>query len=116
MARSRIQPIIVLMAIRLVQPGRLSDVLEGMELIAPDVVGENLDKGSLSEMLSELREEDFVCLYSGQRYELTGKGNTALEAADIKDEIDIRRIFLLKASRRDNPPWRSDTRDGSLKQ
>lgn len=116
MAKFRLQPIFVIMAVRLVQPGRLADVLEGVELIIPGAESQSLNKTKLAEMLSELREQGLVCLYAGQRYELTARGNAYLEAAEIKEEVDTRRIFLLKASRRDNPPMRSDTRNGSLKQ
>lgn len=116
MTKFRLRPIFVVMAIRLVQPGRLSDVLEGIGLIIPDAGNNPISKDEVSKMLGTLREQDLVCLYGGQRYELTSKGNVFLEGAEIKDEIDIRRVFLLKASRRDNPPSRSDTRDGSLQQ
>jgi hypothetical protein len=110
----RLQPVFVLMAIRLVQPGRLADVLEGIQLVIPGAEGDPPNKTKLAQMLGELREQGLVCLYAGQRYELTDRGNSYLESAQIKEEVDTRRIFLLKASRRDNPPVRSDTRNGSL--
>lgn len=116
MTKPRLRPIFVLMAIRLVQPGRLSDVLEGIKILTPhEKIGEP-SKSELSDMLGGLRDKELVCLYAGQRYELTKLGNALLEEAEIKDEIDVRRMFLLKASRRDNPPMRGDTRDGSLEQ
>ena len=116
MTKPRLKPLFVLMAVRLVQPGRLSDVLEGLSLIIPSQDLLLPEKDQLAHLLGELRNQDLVCLYSGQRYELTARGNAVLERAEIKEEVDVRRIFLLKASRRDNSRWRSDARDGSLKQ
>ena len=104
------------MAIRLIQPGRLSDVLEGLRLTVENASALNVTKDDLSRTLGELRSGGLVCLYAEQRYELTDKGNAALERAKIKDEVDIRRIFLLKASRRDSSSLRSDTWYGSLQQ
>ena len=113
MANYRPTPILVLMSVRLVQPGRLGDVLEGVNILLPEGAS-TIKKDDVATIIGKLRDANLICLYAGQRYELTSKGNQALEDANIKDDIDVRRIFLLKASRRDSPPLRSDTRDGSL--
>jgi len=104
----------VLLAVRLVQPGRLADIVEGLARL----VGEQFDyvkaKKVVAARLDALREGDFICLYSGQRYMLRPKGREVVEVTGIKLQIDHRRMFLLKETRRANSAVRSGARDGSL--
>lgn len=104
----------VLMAIRLVQPGRLADIVEGVSRLTPmDTIYAELKK-TVSERINTLRDEGYICLYRGQRYLLTAKGRNVLEDTGIKLKIDARRLFLLKETRKASVALRSNTRDGSL--
>lgn len=107
---------LVLLAIRLVQPGRLADILEGISRLSEiDVTGPETRK-LVSRRLEALREGDFICLYTGQRYMLLPKGSEVVETTGIKLQIDHRRMYLLKETRRGSPKVRSGARDGSLQQ
>lgn len=111
-----ITPSLVLLAVRLVQPGRLADVVEGIARLTGDVLDERRAKPTVSARLASLREADFVCLYRGQRYMLRPKGREVVEVTGIKLQIDQRRMFLLKETRRANARVRSGARDGLLQQ
>jgi hypothetical protein len=102
------------MAIRLVQPGRISDIIEGIQRLLPYEVNEDRAKRNISQRLQTFRQADLICLYAGQRYLLRPKGQQIIDAAGLKVDIDERRMFLLKETRRANPQMRSDARDGSL--
>lgn len=105
---------LVLLALRLVQPGKLSDVVDGVaRLLGSEPTGNDFKK-VVSHRLEALRESDFVCLYGKQRYMLTNAGKEVVEVTGIKLQIDHRRMFLLKETRRANAKVRSGARDGSL--
>lgn len=106
----------VLLAIKLIQPGLLSDVLEGMFRLLPDDFHSSIKKDDLRRQLEILRARKLVCLYEGRRYMLTTPGNDYVSAVEIKQKIDARRLHLLKETRRDRFRKRSGTRDGSLQQ
>jgi hypothetical protein len=105
---------VVLMAIRLVQPGRLGDVVEGIQRLLPYEVDADHLKKTLSSRLQQFREDELICLYAGQRYMLMAKGQEIVDSAGIKVDIDDRRMFLLKETRRASKSARSDAREGSL--
>lgn len=88
------------MAVKLVQPGRLADVTEGVQrLIKNPPSYPNLKEGVRKE-LDSLRSSGLVCLYHGQRYVLTSKGEGHINESGIAYLIEARRMFLLKETRR----------------
>jgi hypothetical protein len=111
-----ITPSLVLLAIRLVQPGRLSDIVEGINRLTGAALDSAQVKAAVAGRLSALRDADFVCLYTGQRYMLRPKGREVVEITGIKLQIDHRRMFLLKETRRANDRVRSGARNGLLQQ
>jgi hypothetical protein len=115
-ARSTISATDILLAIRLVQPGRLQDVAEGLRRLLPYEIDIFQIKPQLASRLQSFREAEFVCLYQGQRYMLTQLGRDYISDTGIKLQIDDRRMYLLKETRRANPKLRSGARDGSLQQ
>jgi hypothetical protein len=102
------------MAIRFVQPGRISDVVEGVQRLLPYQIDENRLKKTIAHRLLQFRQDELVCLYAGQRYMLLPGGEAIVEAAGLRSDIDERRMFLLKETRRANPPRRGDAHEGSL--
>ena len=111
---NRVPPIMVLLAIRLVQPGRLGDIAEGVHRLLPYEVDVARLKKALKSRLDEFRDNELICLYAGQRYMLLPKGREIVEEAGIKVAIDDRRMFLLKETRRASQVRRGDAREGSL--
>ena len=105
---------VVLLAVKLVQPGQLRDVTEGVIRLIPDLEPQPSLKQGVSRIIGDLREQDLICLYAGSRYMLTGKGQSYVEASGIKAKIDARRFFLLKETRKRNQWARSDARKRPL--
>jgi len=108
--------VLVLFAVKLVQPGMLRDVSEGLERLAPTGLSLFDLKKQVRQRLEEFKEQGVVCLYAGRRYMLTGHGERAVEEAGIRPQIEARRWFLLKETRRAMQSERSDTRDRLLQQ
>lgn len=106
----------VLMAIKLVQPGRLADIADGVQRLLPYEVEVSALKKALARQLPDFRAAGLICLYQGQRYMLTPAGESFMEDTGIRLQIDERRMFLLKETRRANNALRSGARDGLLKQ
>lgn len=113
-AKKSVPATVLLMAVRLVQPGRVSDIIEGVQRILPYETDAESIKRSIGHRLQQFRETDLICLYAGQRYMLRPKGQEIVESAGIKLDVDDRRMFLLKETRRASQRARSDTREGSL--
>lgn len=116
MARPLNRHAIIVMAVKLVQPGRLSDVVEGVKRILPDVPEYNKLKSGVQSELATLRDSKLVCLYEGQRYMLTDRGEHFFHQTGIAYLIEARRMYLLKETRKASRKARSDTRDRSLLQ
>lgn len=107
---------LILFAVKLVQPGMLRDVTEGLQRLAPASVSLTKLKENVKERLEAFREQGFVCLYAGRRYMLTSRGEAAVEESGIRPQIEARRMFLLKETRRSMKSQRSDTRARLLQQ
>jgi hypothetical protein len=107
---------LVLLSVKLVQPGMLGDVVEGIHRLLPTDVHEKIKKEDIKTHLERLKALDLVFLYEGRRYMLTDNGRDVLFASGIKQKMDARRLHLLKETRRDSYRVRSDARDRSLKQ
>lgn len=116
MAQALNRHAIVILSIKLVQPGRLSDIVEGVKRILTDLPDYVALKRSINTELHTLRDNDFICLYEGQRYMLTEKGEHFFQQTGIAYLIEARRMHLLKETRRRNRQVRSGTRDRSLLQ
>jgi hypothetical protein len=116
MAKYRLEQIVVLMAVRLVQPGMLGDVLEGVQRLLPPSMSDGIDKDEIKAHLERLRELGLVSLYADRRYMLSTTGREYVAETGIKLKIDARRMFLLRETRQRKFKSRSDARDGSLKQ
>ena len=108
--------VLVLLALKLVQPGMLRDVADGLERLAPIDMPIAKLKRQVKEQLEEFREQNVVCLYSGRRYMLTARGEEAVAETGIRSQIESRRMFLLKETRRAKHQERSDTRNRPLEQ
>lgn len=115
-ARYRPDVTTVLLSLKLIQPGMLGDVVEGMLRLLPEQFHTLVRKEDVRRQLDILRERKLVCLYAGRRYMLTQPGADYVSAVEIKQKIDARRLYLLKETRRDTFQKRSGTRDGSLQQ
>lgn len=107
---------LVLFAVKLVQPGMLRDIVEGLERLAPSALPVSQLKISIRAHLEEFRSQGVVTLYSGQRYMLTARGEAAIEESGIRPQIEARRMFLLKETRRVMKSERSDARVRLLQQ
>ena len=108
--------IVTLFAVKLVQPGRKGDIVDGVRrLIKLDVENKKISS-TIDQHISDLREGGMVFLYAGTRYMLTARGQSYIEASGIKAKIDARRFYLLKETRKDMQRMRSDTRERPLQQ
>ncbi|WP_144036184.1 hypothetical protein [Sphingomonas jeddahensis] len=116
MAQALNRHAIVVMAVKLVQPGRLGDIVEGVKRILTDVPEYAALKHSVHIEIETLRNNSFLCLYEGQRYMLTDKGEHFFQQTGISYLIEARRMHLLKETRKRNRARRSGTRDRSLLQ
>lgn len=106
----------VLLSLKLIQPGMLGDVVEGLQRLLPESMHPLIRKEDVRRQLEILRDRELVCLYAGRRYMLTEPGTDYVSVVEIKQKIDARRLYLLKETRRDRFRKRSGTRDGSLQQ
>jgi hypothetical protein len=107
---------ITVMAVKLVQPGRLADITEGVRRLLSSTPDYATLKEGVREELESLRSAGLVCLYHGQRYVLTKRGEVFSNQSGIEHQIEARRMYLLKESRATRLRQRSGTRTGSLKQ
>lgn len=115
-ARYRPDVTTVLLSLKLIQPGFLGDVVEGLYRLLPEQFHPLVQKEDVRRQLEILRDRKLVCLYAGRRYMLTQPGADYVSSAEIKQKIDARRLYLLKETRRDRFRKRSGTRVGSLQQ
>lgn len=74
---------VVLLAVKLVQPGQLKDVTEGVLRLVPSLGNQLRMKDNVSRLINDLRERDLICLYAGSRYLLTEKGQSSIESTGI---------------------------------
>lgn len=116
MARPLNRHTITILAIKLVQPGRLADITEGVRRILPETPDYTILKQGVHAEIEVLRENGLVCLYEGQRYMLTEKGEQFSNQTGIEYLIEARRMHLLKETRKATQGKRSGTRDRSLLQ
>lgn len=108
--------VVVLMAVKLVQPGRLGDVVEGLIRLVEKAKFSQALKAQVRTTLSELRDSGYIDVYPVGRYLLTERGQSAIAASGAKANIDSRRFFLLKETRKNMREQRSDTRIRPLQQ
>lgn len=108
---------ITTMAVKLVQPGKISDVTEGvLRLLSQDVGDREKIKSGVQKQLVHLIEAGLVEKYTGGRYVLSANGEAFIESTGIRYLIDARRMYLLKETRKLKSDLRSDTRNRSLRQ
>ena len=107
---------LIALALKLVQPALLGDVVAGVRRLIPT----SLDWEPLTEetrkQLSIMRDTGLVKLYEGRRYMLTQEGQKVVRDTGLGLEVDARRMFLLKETRRSKSIRRGGTRDRSLQQ
>jgi hypothetical protein len=116
MAKTLNRHTLVVMAVKLVQPGKLSDVVEGLQrIVASTPEYKSLKEGVRSE-LEQLVISGLVEIYAGQRYMLTSRGEAFSGQTGIEYLIEARRMYLLKETRRTMKSTRSDARNRSLLQ
>lgn len=108
--------VLILMAVKLVQPGRLGDVTEGVLRLVSKMSFSQPLKALVREVLTDLKSSGYVEVYPVGRYILTEKGQSAIAASGAKANIDSRRFFLLKETRKNMQGKRSDTRNRPLQQ
>ena len=115
--RSRvISDILVLLAVKLGEPGLLSDIEEAYRRLDPNPsLGTDI-KPLIKDQLVNLERSRMIHLYSGRRYMLTDKGVDRLAMSGLRAKVDQRRMYLLKETRRNSLAARSDTRNRLLKQ
>lgn len=96
----KIDRVVVAMAIKLVQPGQLKDVLEGLIRLTPSTIHDQVSRAKVSDIIGRLREKGLVRIYHGQRYILTSFGEQLVMATKMRHQIEARRLYLLKETRR----------------
>ena len=107
---------LILFAVKLVQPGMLRDITEGLGRLIPLEIPIEKLKEEVRQNLELFREQGVVCLYAGRRYMLTPRGEAVVEDSGIRPQIEARRMFLLKETRRAMRSERGDTHDRPLLQ
>jgi len=107
---------IVALAVKLVQPGKLADIVEGVRRILPDNPAYDQLKEDVRKELNTLMMAGLVEQYEGQRYMLTSNGVTQTNSSGIAYLIEARRMYLLKETRKASLRKRGSTRDRSLQQ
>lgn len=91
--------ILTLLSVRLVQPGMLGDVHQGVSRLNPDQLSPAISKEQVHAELEQLIELGLVARYAVRRYELTAEGTNYVNGSGIPEKIDGRRMYLLKETR-----------------
>lgn len=91
--------ILTLLAVRLVQPGMLGDVHQGVVRLDPNAASRQISKEQVHDELERLIELGLVARYAVRRYELTAEGTSYVNGSGIPEKIDGRRMYLLKETR-----------------
>ena len=118
-SKKQIDDILLMLAIQLAQPGILGDVAEAYERLAPADAFEghaHWDKQDIRIRLEHLIGLRMAWLFAGRRYMLTRNGERYLGNSGLRSQLDGRRLYLLKETRKASVAARSDARDGPLKQ
>lgn len=117
--RRQVDDILLMLSVQLAQPGVLGDVVLAYERLSPSDASDGDDgpeKADVRARLEHLVAVKFVWLYVGRRYMLTRAGERYVGLSGLQNQIDSRRLYLLKETRRSSLAVRSDARDGPLKQ
>ena len=88
-----------LMALRIVQPARLSDINDAIAEIWPGLDGSDTIF-TLREIHRKLRNDGFIVPVRRSTYVLTTRGMNIVAGMRKAREIDNARMFLMKAQRR----------------
>ena len=115
-SRGILDEVLLLLAVRLAQPGMLSDIVDAYERLEPPGLGQKPSKDVIQDQLRRLVELRHAWLYTDRRYMLTRSGERVLATAGLRIEVDARRLYLLKETRKRSYRRRSDTRAWPLKQ
>ena len=91
--------ILTLLAVRLVQPGMLGDIHQGVGRLNPNESSLPITKEQVHNDLENLIAWGLVARYAGRRYELTSEGTEFVKGSGIPEKIDGRRMYLLKETR-----------------
>lgn len=117
-SKRQIDDILLLLAVKLAQPGILGDVAQAYTRLEPvDLLRDPaLPKDEIRARLEHLIAQRFVWLYAGRRYMITTSGDRYVFASGLRAQIDSRRFYLLKETRKARVLSRSGARDRQLKQ
>lgn len=118
-SKKQIDDILLLLAVQLAQPGLLGDVSQAYERLAPPeafTAHVEWEKADIRARLADLIESRLVWLYVGRRYMLTRNGERYIGSSGLRSQLDGRRMYLLKETRKASVAGRSDARNGPLKQ
>lgn len=94
--------VLILLAVRLVQPGMLSDIFSGAVRLSPPDMLINFDKEGVKTALESLIDIGLVDHYATRRYILSPSGENYIAGSGIRAKIDGRRMYLLKETRRNS--------------
>src|SRR5690349_3381649 len=100
MAELRIDQFLVVLALKLVQPARTGDVVEGIKRLLPETLEGEIVNKRVKDQLDRLIAAKFVRIYADRRYELTEEGEEYAAQTGLRMKVDARRMFLLKETRR----------------
>ncbi len=114
--RSVVDDILLLLAIKLAQPGRIADVEDAYGRLEPVDMEPAPSKRDIKAHLERLIHQKHVWLYAGSRYMLTRAGERYVALSGLRLDLDMRRLYLLKETRMRSVPRRGDTHDWPLKQ
>jgi hypothetical protein len=105
----RVDHLLIIFAIKLVQPCQINDVVEGIVRLIPNADVSKIDKNEVRAQLLRLRDAGIIRLYGTRRYMLTAGGEDYAGDAGLRLKIDARRMFLLGETRRARFQLRSDS-------
>lgn len=106
-----IDDIVIILSLRLAQPAMLGDVYEGVQRLMGKGFPKEYTKDNLHDALLRLEDASVVKAYYRRRYMLTDRGDKLVSQFEMGPQMDARRMFLLKDTRKLTLRQRSDTRD-----
>ena len=110
-SRNTIDDILLMGAIKIAQPGILSDIVEAYSRLEPEGLENLPSKFDVRGHLNRLIAAKLVWLYAGRRYMLTKTGERYISTSGLRLDFDGRRLYLLKETRKHSVSTRSDARD-----
>lgn len=113
-SKRQVDDILLLLSVQLAQPGLLGDVVQAYQrLEPPDAFSGHVEaeKADVRARLEQLVQSNLIWLYAERRYMLTRIGERYIGSSGLRVQLDGRRLYLLKETRRASLRKRSDTRN-----